>query len=230
MIKTLRLLKDILVLTIAFFIAITFGCKTSDDVTPDPTPPVKSQGDFRITGMSGAAIYSNLDNTIHLDMEGIIASFNAVAGTITSYQFVIKQDNAILLTLTDNNFSILNLKAYGTNIEPRILANQTYKIELKHDPAEYIGNAFSQSIPNILEFSITIRDDNGYSHSKSLSGAFSWTPLFDDTTIIVYITASGDKYHLAGCRYLSKSKIPISLADACKKYAPCSVCKPPACK
>jgi hypothetical protein len=44
----------------------------------------------------------------------------------------------------------------------------------------------------------------------------------------VYITKTGKKYHTASCRYLSKSKIPISLKDAkANGYTPCSVCKPP---
>ena len=44
----------------------------------------------------------------------------------------------------------------------------------------------------------------------------------------VYITATGQCYHRAGCRYLSHSCVPISLADAkAQGYRPCSVCKPP---
>jgi hypothetical protein len=44
----------------------------------------------------------------------------------------------------------------------------------------------------------------------------------------VYITDTGEKYHRAGCRYLSKSKIAISLSKAkAEGYTPCSVCKPP---
>jgi competence protein ComEC len=44
----------------------------------------------------------------------------------------------------------------------------------------------------------------------------------------VYVTKTGKKYHLASCRSLAKSKIPISLKDAkAKGYTPCSVCKPP---
>jgi hypothetical protein len=43
----------------------------------------------------------------------------------------------------------------------------------------------------------------------------------------VYITKTGKKYHTASCRYLSKSKIPISLKDAkANGYTPCSVCNP----
>lgn len=43
----------------------------------------------------------------------------------------------------------------------------------------------------------------------------------------IFVTATGAKYHREGCRFLNKSKIPISLEDAKKKYAPCSVCNPP---
>jgi hypothetical protein len=44
---------------------------------------------------------------------------------------------------------------------------------------------------------------------------------------IVYIMETGSKYHRAGCRYLSKKRIPISKSEAIKQgYAACSVCKP----
>ena len=44
----------------------------------------------------------------------------------------------------------------------------------------------------------------------------------------VYITETGECYHLGGCQYLSHSKIPISLKDArAQGYRPCSVCDPP---
>jgi hypothetical protein len=44
----------------------------------------------------------------------------------------------------------------------------------------------------------------------------------------VYITKTGKKYHNEDCRYLRRSSIPISLANAIENgYAPCSVCNPP---
>ena len=50
----------------------------------------------------------------------------------------------------------------------------------------------------------------------------------DDTDeITVYVTRTGTKYHRAGCRYLSKSKIPMPLSRARRRYSPCSVCNPP---
>jgi micrococcal nuclease len=43
----------------------------------------------------------------------------------------------------------------------------------------------------------------------------------------VFITRTGKKYHRVGCRYLSKSIIPISLKDAKQRgYTPCSECHP----
>lgn len=46
-------------------------------------------------------------------------------------------------------------------------------------------------------------------------------------SVTVYITDTGTKYHSAGCRHLSKSKIAISLEDAkARGYTPCGVCKP----
>jgi len=50
----------------------------------------------------------------------------------------------------------------------------------------------------------------------------------EDQSITVYTTNTGTKYHVDGCSYLSKSKIPISLGDAkAKGLTPCSKCQPP---
>ncbi len=48
----------------------------------------------------------------------------------------------------------------------------------------------------------------------------------NDNTI-VYVTKSGTKYHSKGCRFLSKSSMPMKLKEAKVKYSPCSVCNPP---
>ena len=49
-------------------------------------------------------------------------------------------------------------------------------------------------------------------------------PLTQDST--VFVTRTGKKYHLDGCRSLSRSRIPITLAEARKKYGPCGSCRP----
>lgn len=57
------------------------------------------------------------------------------------------------------------------------------------------------------------------------------TPVTGNTnnkSITVYITNTGTKYHIDGCRYLKDSKISTSLNDAKSKgYTPCKVCNPP---
>ncbi len=42
----------------------------------------------------------------------------------------------------------------------------------------------------------------------------------------VYVTRTGRKYHKEGCRFLSKSRIPIKRNEAVERYEPCGVCKP----
>jgi hypothetical protein len=44
---------------------------------------------------------------------------------------------------------------------------------------------------------------------------------------IVYVTRTGACYHRATCGYLLKSKIPMKLSEARKRYRPCSKCRPP---
>jgi hypothetical protein len=52
----------------------------------------------------------------------------------------------------------------------------------------------------------------------------------DPETITVYVTRTGAKYHRDGCRYLSRSKIAMSLKEAAKRFEPCKVCRPPVAK
>ena len=60
------------------------------------------------------------------------------------------------------------------------------------------------------------------SDSSSVPAAYSSS---DDQSETVYVTNYGNKYHSAGCRYLKKSQIPMSLAEAKRQgYTACSVC------
>jgi micrococcal nuclease len=45
--------------------------------------------------------------------------------------------------------------------------------------------------------------------------------------VTVYATRTGKCYHREGCYHLSRSKIPISVEEARKRYRPCSACQPP---
>jgi len=67
-----------------------------------------------------------------------------------------------------------------------------------------------------------------YSKYRKESQDIKTEPKEETKETTVYITKSGSKYHRSGCRYLSKSMIPISLKDAKERgYSPCKVCKPP---
>jgi len=52
----------------------------------------------------------------------------------------------------------------------------------------------------------------------------------DPAKFTVYVASGGKKYHTATCRSVAKSKIPILLGEACGKYEPCGICKPPTLK
>jgi hypothetical protein len=49
----------------------------------------------------------------------------------------------------------------------------------------------------------------------------------DEASVTVYVTKTGKKYHRAGCRHLSRSKIPLPLDAAARSYGPCAHCRPP---
>ncbi len=50
-------------------------------------------------------------------------------------------------------------------------------------------------------------------------------PVQKENSDICYVTASGTKYHRAGCSYLKKSKTQMSISDAkLSGYSPCSRC------
>lgn len=66
---------------------------------------------------------------------------------------------------------------------------------------------------------------NGIYTDRTEKGLFEQAQEEIEST--VYITRTGVKYHLSGCRYLRKSKIPISREEAIKSYQPCKVCRPP---
>lgn len=54
----------------------------------------------------------------------------------------------------------------------------------------------------------------------------SITAASEDGEQVVYITTTGSRYHRAGCRFLSRSQIPVALKDARHKYKTCLVCGP----
>lgn len=80
--------------------------------------------------------------------------------------------------------------------------------------------------PNIKKYSEPIPQKSVNNYSTS-TPSVSVQNEVEKKEVTVYITRTGSKYHSAGCRYLSRSCIPINLSDAKdNKYTPCSVCNP----
>jgi len=84
----------------------------------------------------------------------------------------------------------------------------------------------------IVGFGVACVDtDSSNDNSNNVPPAPKTTPDEDEeipSDSTVYITKTGEKYHSSGCRYLSRSCIPILLSVAkAQGYTPCSVCDPP---
>lgn len=101
----------------------------------------------------------------------------------------------------------------GIDFFPSIPDEDENLIELSFDTGKWTFAAYTSDIENP-------GDDSGDADNDG--------PIDDETAFTVYITETGTKYHLSGCRFLSESKIEISLSNAkAQGYTPCSVCNPP---
>jgi micrococcal nuclease len=66
----------------------------------------------------------------------------------------------------------------------------------------------------------------GAQHSGPTASPVAHAQTGADGDQIVYITRTGTKYHVAGCRSLARSQTPIALKNV-GSHAPCAICKPP---
>ncbi len=89
----------------------------------------------------------------------------------------------------------------------------------------------------LVTFSAIISLSSGHEDGKAFANSSSKTVFLATSKnqekkkeVYAYITKTGKKYHKGNCRYLKKSKIKITLEEACNRgYTPCKVCKPPKC-
>lgn len=89
------------------------------------------------------------------------------------------------------------------------------------------GNIIATCDGKTISFNTNPGSYNG-SGSSSGSGTGGTVTPPAGSGKVVYITNTGTKYHVDGCRYLKDSKIQINLEDAKSQgYTPCGVCNPP---
>ena len=95
------------------------------------------------------------------------------------------------------------------------------------------GLIFALFVPFSVITGLSFNNEDGEAFTNSsseLSAVAKCQEKKEKKEVYVYITKTGKKYHKGSCRYLKKSKIKISLKDACKRgYTSCKVCKPPKC-
>jgi hypothetical protein len=66
------------------------------------------------------------------------------------------------------------------------------------------------------------------SSSNQANGREQTVSQTENDQLTVYVTATGERYHLSSCRTLRGKGRPISLGDAKRRgYTPCKVCQPP---
>lgn len=179
---------------------------------------------FLFTGDAEATSESQITANISAD---VLKVGHHGSDTSTSDAFLNKVDPtyAIISVGKDNSYghpsdSVLaklnnaNINVFRTDIDSTtIITSNGNEIKVNKEPTPYSPNAPPASvIESTPAPTATPNDTPSVSESKSVT---------------VYVTKTGAKYHSDGCRYLSKSKIAMSLDDAKKKYDPCSVCNPP---
>lgn len=93
-------------------------------------------------------------------------------------------------------------------------------------------SAVDYSTPGTYEVTYTVSDHSGNASTRSATVTVKAKAVVADSSdssssVTVYITDTGSKYHRDGCRYLSRSKHAISKSRAIAEgYEPCKVCKP----
>ena len=129
------------------------------------------------------------------------------------------------LGIDDTNKQIINLKTQYTknkvDAEAKVIADAQVKAEAdaKVQKAKEVKEAqIAQEAQEAQKAQDKIKQESVQKASEGEEQNISTT---------VYVTRTGAKYHSDGCRYLSRSKIEISLEDAERSYTPCSVCNPP---
>ena len=115
--------------------------------------------------------------------------------------------------------------------------NTYKKLESKYNNLYSKYNDLESKYDNINSEYASLKSENSSlqsqikSYQSSTSSNYSNTGNNDSSSIsssyTVYVTKTGDKYHISGCRYLSRSKIPIDKTIAQSQgYTACSVCCP----
>ena len=166
---------------------------------------------YELTGQNDN-VNNLITGTRYMNVEGMLPFENKVAA------FLRKNEGIHVLYRVTPLFDGENLVASGVLMEARSI--------------EYGGEGLSFCIycynvqPHI---SIDYTDGSSYQEPGSTPDSTAEDSNNDEQgDVMVYITATGEKYHREDCENLSHSKIPIVLSEAkASGKTPCSNCNPP---
>lgn len=114
-----------------------------------------------------------------------------------------------------------NIEVYRTDLQGTVVATTDgSNISFSTASGSSSGNSSSYytESQSASSSAAVISDDGQYNQDNATSSS----------DVTVHITETGEKYHSAGCQYLKKSDIEITLSEAKSRgLTPCSRCNPP---
>jgi endonuclease G len=128
-----------------------------------------------------------------------------------------------LAILIENKGSSASIKSFVVTID---YLEEFSGLDFFHNLSDEIEESFESSIhTNLWDLNVTYTPRSSVTIMKN--GTIDHTVDHLPNNGKIFRTTTGKKYHKESCRYLSKSKIPITIAEAQEKgLGPCGVCKP----
>lgn len=128
-----------------------------------------------------------------------------------------------LAILIENKGSSASIKSFVVTID---YLEEFSGLDFFHNLSDEIEESFESSIhTNLWDWNVTYTPRSSVTIMKN--GTIDHTVDHLPNNGKIFRTTTGKKYHKESCRYLSKSKIPITIAEAQEKgLGPCGVCKP----
>lgn len=202
---------------------------TENDVLPDFMNNVSAldeiDGDLtQIVDVDYSAVKAGIPGTYNVGY-----SVSDAAGNLYKTSRVVQiQDTTPPVLTTSQNSVSLTVGGGKPNYKSLISAQDAADGDLS-SKVSIDDSGVNYSTPGTYNVTYSVTDGAGNTSTKTLRVTVKAQPSSSSGGGggTVYITRTGSKYHANGCRYLSRSKIPISRSSArARGYTPCSVCHP----
>lgn len=176
-------------------------------------------------GLNAAAIFEGL-----LEQGGFALARSVLAAHLETYRLDPAQMTLNLAHLPQSRYGFFREKQQPQYQEAGILPEADFAKEDVVIQAEY-----SLALPMPFFSGNTVRLKSAVVERAWLAGGNGvytvrgekslFEQAREETGTVVYVTRTGVKYHLSGCLYLRKSRIPLTVPEAQDRgYTPCKIC------